>query len=73
MLMETQEVIIARQQQAKKWQTEHSSLELSDDKIFNALLVLLLDPRHSKYLAEHDPLALKQAQKAISDKCWEDY
>lgn len=38
-----------------------------------ALLVMLLTPTTSDYLADNDPQALKQAQVAVSGKSWEDF
>lgn len=66
MFLEKNEDIEARKSTAKRWIND---FVLSDfvcvSKEQKALAVICLDHRISDWLAEHDPLALKQCQDAL--------
>ncbi len=72
MLMESQDVIRERQKAARKWRLEAWPIDPETEQ-GRALALLCLTPTISDYLAEHDPQGLKQAQKALNGKSWEDY
>lgn len=78
MLMEPRHLIEARQFAARKWLDAFAERKLqckegTKNPQVDALIVIVLTQRTSDFLAEHDPQALKQAQKALDGTSWEDY
>lgn len=80
MLMETRAAIELRQKAARKWIIcFHEAFDMANlhgkdsNKHLRALACIVLTDRTSDYLAEFDPMALKQGQVALNGKSWENY
>jgi hypothetical protein len=76
MLMESSDVIQARQEASIKWLEEYEKNVVDDQPTARrdrALMFLLLPRRTTKWLAEFDPQTLKEAQLSLNGKSWEDY
>jgi len=62
------EVIAARKAAARKWMEKYkATIEATTVGVERrALGVIVMDPKISDWLAEHDPKALKQCQEALT-------
>jgi hypothetical protein len=68
--------ISEREQANGRWREAYASQTRSAPEMTverRALAVITLDATISTWLAEHDPQALKQAQRALNGTSWEDY
>lgn len=61
----------ARKIAAKKWAMGYKGG--AKGRIQKALAVVVLDPAIYSFLAEHDPMALRQAQQALSGTDYTQY
>lgn len=77
MLMELAAEIKKRVDATKAWIEDYDAEMKRDgqpiDSKSRAILVIVMDARISSWLAEHDPNALEQAQKAMNGKSWNDF
>jgi hypothetical protein len=76
MLPQDTMTIPRRQDAAHKWAANYAEKNRNhqeQDETKRALAVIALDVRIYNWLAEHDPMALKQCQEALDGTSWENY
>lgn len=76
MLLEQRQVIEDRKAAARKWIAAYATQTVNRQeasRVARALVVLVMDLRTSDYLAEFDPMGLKQAQESLNNLSWANF